>query len=185
MENEEGNKEKAKKFAKGRGIETLFRVSLANQLELISLADQKANIIIGINTFIISIVLVLGAGVRTTGLDISRMADYIPVIVLILFCLASGIFSILAAKPVRPVVSRQRHGVLYSRKHTKFDIDSYISELNNILHSKEEIYESLGADMYYQDLAIGRKYKLLRISYLCFLAGLVLAVLLFLVFLLF
>ena len=41
----------------GRARETLYRVTMQNQMQSISIADQKANIIIGINTILISIIM--------------------------------------------------------------------------------------------------------------------------------
>jgi hypothetical protein len=180
---EGGNKKEPKKLSKGKGTDTFFRITLANQIELISLADQKANIIIGINTFIISIILVLGSGVQKTVIFTSLTPEvYLPLLLLLAFCLVSGVFSIFAARPVKPVIKKGKQGVLYSQKEGNTDIDKYLNELKEMLRSKEKIIENLGTDMFYQEMAINRKFRLLRFSYFCFLAGLVVAVLLFLFF---
>ncbi len=41
-------------LSKGRGKDTLFRVTVRNQIDQISIADNKANMIISINTIIIT-----------------------------------------------------------------------------------------------------------------------------------
>ena len=60
---EKTDKTAPKKKWKGRGRDTLYRVTLRNQINLISIADQKANIIIGINApNAIAIPPILGIG---------------------------------------------------------------------------------------------------------------------------
>ena len=46
-----------KKNKTDRGIETLFRITSRNHLNLSAIADRKANILISINAVIISIIL--------------------------------------------------------------------------------------------------------------------------------
>ena len=57
IEEDKVNKIKAKKEVPERGIETMFRVSFKNHMELSGIADNKANIMLSINAIIISISL--------------------------------------------------------------------------------------------------------------------------------
>src|SRR5690606_36360620 len=49
------SKDKKNKKKSERGVETMFRVTSTNHLELSALADNKANIMISVNSIIISI----------------------------------------------------------------------------------------------------------------------------------
>ena len=52
----EGNGKKAKTASRA-AQSTLYRVTMQNQIRSISIVDQKANIIVGINTILISIII--------------------------------------------------------------------------------------------------------------------------------
>ena len=52
------NKKKKKKVVYSKGVETMFRNAYRAQLDLISLAATKANIMISLNGFIVSILMV-------------------------------------------------------------------------------------------------------------------------------
>ena len=77
-------KKKQKKKGSTRGVETMFRTNYRTHLDLSSLADNKANIMISINGIIISILL---ASIYPRILD-NRLL-LLPTAVLLLFCLLS------------------------------------------------------------------------------------------------
>ncbi|MGZ5191619.1 MAG: HD domain-containing protein, partial [Flavisolibacter sp.] len=76
-----------------RGIQTMFRTTSSNHLELSSLADGKGNIMISVNSIILSVSLTV---------LLARIAFYpqyiIPTIMLLAVCLTSIIFAILATR---------------------------------------------------------------------------------------
>jgi predicted metal-dependent HD superfamily phosphohydrolase len=96
-----------------RGIETMFRLTSKNHLTLSGMADSKANIMITINSLIISIIL----GSLMQKLD-SNEHLIPPTIILLLVTLASLIFAILS---LRPNVS--------DGKFTREDIDNQKTNL--------------------------------------------------------
>ena len=53
---------KKKIFAKGGGKETLFRVTLRNQIRIIAIIDSKASTIISVSTLIVTLSLALLGG---------------------------------------------------------------------------------------------------------------------------
>ncbi|MCK4701313.1 MAG: hypothetical protein KAT38_13290 [Bacteroidales bacterium] len=178
---EKTDKTKLKKRDKGRGKDTLYRVTLRNQINLISIADQKANIIIGINAVIISLLIaILGSGFGIIGSGLFEITSLpVPLIILMLFCLASAIFSIISARPVKPRTKQE--GIMYSSNIDTMDIDEYLNSLNEIFESKDAFYANLNIDMYYQGKSMNRKFKLLRIAYTIFLTGLIISVVTFLI----
>ncbi len=70
---------------------------------------------------------------------------------------------------------------MYSSNIDTMSIDEYLNSLNEILESKNDFYENLNIDMYFQGKSINRKYKLLRIAYTIFLYGLIISVVSFLI----
>ena len=84
----------------GRERETLFRATYRNQSNLIQIADNKANLIISINTMIISsIIAITGYGAMADKLDLYRFNIILPLSLIVLTCLISAMLAIQAARP--------------------------------------------------------------------------------------
>ena len=97
----EGKKQGKKKQKQNtdKGVESMFRLTASNQMRLSSIGDKKANILISINSILISV----SAAVATR-----RAVDYnefLPaLVVLFLSSLISLIFAILSCRPeLRPI----------------------------------------------------------------------------------
>ena len=77
-----------------RGVQTMFRTTSHNHLELSSMADSKAHILISVSSIIISV---------TLSFLIARLSYYpqyiIPTIILVVTCLGSVTFAILSTRP--------------------------------------------------------------------------------------
>ena len=63
----------------------------------------------------------------------------------------------------------------------KMKLDEYAKGMQLVMEDTEFLYGSLIKDVYSQGVVLGRKYKLLRISYSIFMFGLVIAVLSFII----
>ena len=77
-----------------RGIETMFRITSKNHMELSAIADNKANIMISINSIILSVLV---------SVLIRKLEEYphmtIPAVGLTLVCLTTIVFAVLATRP--------------------------------------------------------------------------------------
>lgn len=169
------------KRAKGRGKETLFRVTIRNQINQISIADNKANMIISINTIIISlIVAVLGSGLNFSGWPFLGWSHIsVPLMILMTFCFASASYSILAARPkiikgTNP--DPRKISLLFFGTFQDFSLEQYLEKMEGLLMSNSDIYRTMIIDMYYNGQILLKKYKLLRTSYTLFFIGLSLCV---------
>ena len=188
MEEEDEEVVKKKKKSK-RGRETLFRATYQNQNNLIQMADNKANIIISINTMIISsIIAITGYGAVAGKLDSYGLDALAPIVMIILSCLVSVIFAIQAARPklIKAKVvggSMQRSSLLFFGVIAGFSQQEYLDKMENLLDSGNELYEHMTIDLYNQGLVLKRKYNLLVYAYQVFMFGFILSVLIFLVFL--
>jgi len=186
----EETEEKQKKEKKGdRGRETLFRVSLQNQSNLIQMADNKANIIISINTMIISsIIAITGYGAVAGKLNTYDNQVIIPIVLIILSCLISVIFAIQAARP-KLIKAKAEGGEMQKSSLLFFGVISgykqqdYLNEMNKLLNSGNDLYEHMTIDLYNQGLILKRKYNLLVYAYQVFMFGFIFSVLIFLLFL--
>lgn len=180
-----------KKKKEGRGRETLFRATYQNQSNLIQMADNKANIIISINTMIISsIIAITGYGAIAGKIDAYDSKAIVPIVLIVLSCLISVIFAIQAARPKllkAKVVggSMQKSSLLFFGIISGYTQQAYLDEMKKLLDSGDDLYEHMTIDVYNQGLILKRKYNLLVYAYQVFMFGFILGVLVFLGFLAF
>ena len=180
-QNDEGKKP-------GKERETLFRATYSNQSGLIQIADNKANMIISINTMIISsIIAITGYGAVADKLDLYRSNIIIPIMVIILSCLASTIMAILAARPkiIKPSKNpniASRSSLLFFGVIANYTQEEYLHQMDRLLNSKKEIYENMTIDLYNQGIILKRKYNLLSYAYQVFMFGFAFSVVMFLIF---
>ena len=179
---ENTKKKKIKKKDKpSRGIETMFRISASKNVRISEMADNKAHIMISVNSIIISVVL---------GLIIRSLEQYtnliIPTIILLLVNVTTIIFSVLATRPkiadgvfTQEQVDNKSVNLLYFGTYYKMHFKEYEEGINAMMKDGDFLYSTLTKDIFWQGKVLGRKYHLLRISYTIFLFGIVAAVLAF------
>lgn len=171
----------------GRERETLFRTTYRNQTNLRQIIDNKANIIISINTVIISsIIAISGYGVVTDQIDFYRFSIIIPVLIIILSCLASAILAILAAQPKilethRKTMVSEKQSLLFFGVIADHSQAEYIQKMEELLSSRKDIYQQMIIDLYSQGVILKQKYNLLGYSYQIIMYGFGLGVFAFLV----
>lgn len=179
-------KSKKKKKSKGklgskRGIETMFRTQYPMHVDLSSLADAKANIMISINGIMVSILLA----------SISPKIDSNPWLIfptstLLVGCLISLVFAILAALPrvnrheiSLADVREERANILFFGNFTRLSKREYLIGMTEMLNDKTRLYTSMMSDIYALGGVLDRKFRLLRISYIAFMVALIIGVTLF------
>ena len=153
------------------------------------MADNKANIIISINTMIISSIIAISSYGAVAGKIDSYGVDAIaPIMMILLSCLVSVIFAIQAARPklIKAKLvdgSMQRSSLLFFGVIAGYSQKAYLEEMDKLLNSGNQLYEHMTIDLYNQGLVLKRKYNLLVYAYQIFMFGLILSVLIFLIFL--
>lgn len=177
-------------MASNRSKETLFQVANQNQVSHIQIADNKANMIISINTMIISsIIAITGYGAVSDKIEYGKASVIIPITLIVLTCLVSAVFAVLAARP--KLVNRNtfddlsvaKSSLLFFGRIARYSQDDYISKIETLLLSESEIYQNLAKDLYNQGLILKKKYYLLSYAYNIFMIGFIFSVLVFLMFL--
>lgn len=176
-------KAKNKQENPDRGIQTLFRVSLRNHIQLSAIADTKANILLSINAIIISLAL----SNLIPKLDApSNNHLIIPTLVLVIFSVISVVFAVLSTKPnlssgkfTREDLDNRNVNILFFGNFHKMDYPEYEDAVMEMIQERDYIYESMTRDLHALGTVLAKKYKLLRITYYVFLFGLIISVITF------
>lgn len=167
-----------------RGIETMFRLTARNQINLSSIADNKANIMLTINAIIVSALMSTSA----LTLQSSGQNFLIPGLVLIVGCLISLVFAILSVIPKFGTgnykdedLKNKKINLLFFGNVFKMPYSDYNEGIKEMMDDYDYLYGTLTKDQYYLGKVLAKKYKLLRHSYNFFMFSFVAAVLAFLV----
>ena len=176
-----GKKKKNDKPTKG--IETLFRVTSTNSQQLSNQADAKANILITVNSIIISVLL----GTIVKGMEGNSHLT-VPSLMLLVVCLVTIVFSILSTRPHVPKgtytqreINSKKANLLFFGNFYLMPYDVYAEDMLQLMEDKDFLYRSLIRDVFSQGGVLGKKYKLLKIAYDVFMFGLVISVFAFVI----
>ena len=177
---DEGNQNKAKTASRAARA-TLYRVTMQNQIRSIGIVDQKANIIVGINTILISIIIaVLSMESNFGAFEFLAQLDLnLPLSILLVCCFISGIMALFVVRPPSRLWQKQSPNQLFFKNYNNSSLDSFHNYMDGIMDSDKSVYKTLNTDMYIFGKAVIRKYRLLGIAYLIFLFGFVTTVLSF------
>lgn len=178
-----GMKGKASKPNKDaeRGIQTVFRTTSHNHIQLSQMADTKANIMISVNAIIISIMFSVLLG---------RLEYYpylaIPTLLLAVVSLLTIVFAVLAIRPsvtsgkfTEDDIRQKKTNLLFFGNFHQMDLEEYNWAMNEMLKDREYIYGSMIKDVYFLGIVLAQKYRYLRISYNIFMYGLIISVIAF------
>lgn len=166
-----------------RGVETVFRVTSSNNQQLSAQADNKANIMITVNSIIVSVMLsVLLSSIQ------GHPHLIIPTTILLTVNVTTIIFAVLATRPNIPTGTFDPHDVdtkkvnlLFFGNFYNMSLGDYTTGMLKLMADSDFLYGSLIQDVYFQGLVLGKKYQRLRQSYNIFMYGLVIAVVAFLI----
>lgn len=165
----------------GRGVETMYRNIYRTHINLSSIADNKANIMLSVNAIIISIV-VTSLIPRLTG------SPYliVPTVILLMVCLAALVFAILATQPkvtkgqvTREDIEAKKANLLFFGNFYNMDLEDFHWGMMEMIKDSDFLYSSMTKDLYYLGVVLAKKYQYLRICYAIFMFGLIAAVLAF------
>jgi len=171
-----------------QGRQTLFRVTLRTQINLIRIADNKANMIMGINAMIITILMgIISSRIIFSSESINGgLPLIVPVVLIIITSLFTAIFAIRAAQP-RLITHKEgdlneykKTSLLFFENIWDLSIEEYIHKMETLLDSSQEIYQHMIIDIHNQAKVLHRKYKLLRTAYMIFMFGYTISILTFL-----
>ena len=179
---EEAKKKKEKESQSERAVSTVFRIVAQSQNNLSQMADSKANIMISVNSIILSIVI--GTVFKDlTGTDTNLQ---IPIGILVIVCVSAIVFSILATRPnitsgtfTKEDIADKKTNLLFFGNFHKMGFPDYDWAMTELLADKNYLYSSMIKDTYFLGIVLARKYRYLRIAYNIFMFGLIVAMIAF------
>lgn len=188
---DEGKKKKKKKKKNedlelkqinlGRGVETMYRTTYRTHVNLSSIADNKANIMLSINAIIISIVVSNLVPKFDTNTNL-----IIPTFLLLATCLTALVFAILSTRPKvtegkfsREDIKQKRSNLLFFGNFYNMELDDFHWGMMEMIKDSDFLYSSMTRDLYYLGVVLAKKYRYLRLCYGVFMYGLIASVLAF------
>lgn len=201
----EGPPAPARPIGSSKGVETLFRSVYLADTEMIALAATKANIMISLNGFIVSALMISGAFIYA-----SSPAFLLPAGAFLITAALSIYFALLAASPdlvglpgrlwtwlkaavrgrasIRELPSYIRRepefndgvsNILIYEDRIKLNREAYWDRMRQLLGDQEAIYQKMSEQLYWLGEIANKKFEMLKLSYSVFRWGLVLSVILF------
>ena len=159
----------------------MFRNTIRTHVEFSGLADNKANIMISINTLILTALV----AVMARKLD-SNPQLIIPTAILALVSLVTLIFAIMVIRPeitsgtfTHDDIKEKRVNLLFSGNFFNMNLKDFEWGMTEMMGDKDFLYGSMIKDFYYLGQILGQKYRYLRICYNIFMYGLIISILAF------
>ena len=163
-------------------LHTMFSVSGRNQIQLIAIADNKANMMTAICSSLIFLIIILfSLGALFENSALMKLEIVIPLCILVTFCGVSIICSILALKPKIIRAQKKGRSALFFHNYYRKTLEEYKDQMKTIAKSNDTIYEQMLTDIYHNGLVLQRKYTLLSFAYTIFLVAIVLSTFSFIV----
>lgn len=166
-----------------QALQTFFRSSFRVQMGMIGLADRKANILVRLNSLLISGMVIFYKNITSYN----DMAT-ISVVLFLLTLVVSLIFATLAVRPSAEDIHHNGdpdldksvgHMFMYTH-YVDMSPSQFEKTFDTMMGDAGLIYGSMARDLYQFGKIIVKKYQLLRIAYTTFTIGLVITVVLFL-----
>jgi len=179
---EKNNPEKPRRFHKlekkrypTRATQTFFRTNYRNHINLSSIADNKANIMISVNSILISVLITI---LTYQNIYETQPVILLPVVVFLVTGLASLIFAVLSARPKVTKINRENDNTADIKKNIVFfgnfvhlDLEDYEEAMDTVFRDDELIYGNMTRDLYHLGKVLDKKYRYLSISYNIFMVG--------------
>lgn len=183
-----------------KGVETMFRNAVRSEMELLALAATKANIMISLNGFIVSALMISGAFIFSSSPEF-----LIPASTFMITAAASIVFALLSASPerigkmqaartwlkdfvrgrskLRDLKTRlsstetrffggSQPNILIYEDRVKLQKDQYWEMMQEIMGDREQIYEKMSDHLYWLGLLADKQFKYINLSYAVFRWGL-------------
>lgn len=164
-----------------RGIETWFRVTSKNLYTRRQIVDTKSNILVTINSIIISVIL----GSLYSQLDEDPHLIW-AIGPMILTNLLSITFAIFATRPVlrkglfnKEEIQNQTARLMTFDDFYRMSEEDYEWAVGEMMKDGDFLYSTIKKDIYYLGVDLNKRYRNIQTSYNIFLIGLTISLLLF------
>jgi len=103
-----------------------------------------------------------------------------PTYLILIVCVLTIIFSIIATRPSLPPgrftqadIEEKKVNLLFFGNFYRMNLTDYTAGMLEVMNDRDFLYGTLIKDVYSQGVVLGRKFRLLRISYNIFMYGLI------------
>ena len=159
-----------------KSAQMIFKTSLRNHIDLTSIADNKANIMLSVNALIITITISL------LGSNIGTNAQFnLPAMLLLFTSVASMIAATLATRPVKTEgitsleqIDKGPTNLFFYGNFYKMQFNNYKKGIQQIIQDDAKLDDTITSDLFYLGKALGIKFARLRVCYNIFAVGLTL-----------
>ena len=182
MENKENkivvSNEKSKKLQKfdARGVQTLFRNVSRNHYTLLKMVDNKAKIILTVNSIITSIFF----GLHFFNYGTKEITINVGTKILVISSMLSMVFALFSMLPYRYFGKSFNEsgykGALYAENFSKESLEEFKQEFKRIMSKGQNIYDEMIDDLYFLGKIITIKQRILTLSVFIFLIGLIVTI---------
>ena len=183
-----------------KGVETMFRNAVRSEMELLALAATKANIMISLNGFIVSALMISGAFIFSSSPEF-----LIPASTFMITAAASIVFALLSASPDRigkmqaartwikdffrgraklrdlktrlsstqtRFFSGSQPNILIYEDRVKVQKEQYWEMMQEIMGDRKQVYQKMSDHLYWLGLLADKQFKYINLSYAVFRWGL-------------
>lgn len=154
-------------------IQTFFRANYANHIRLSAIADNKAHIMISVNSILLSVAISMLSYQSATN---KNPLIVLPIIIFLVTSLTSLIFAVLSSRPrVTSFVPAPEQTVspVFFGNFIHLTLDQYEAAVDTMLRDGSLLFGNMARDIYYLGQVLDRKYRLLTFSYTVFMMGFV------------
>lgn len=181
VDKEKVDVKKGESFKAERGVETMFRNVMRTHVEFSGMADGKANIMISVNTLLLTAII----AVLARKLD-SNPHLIIPTAIITLVSLTTLIYAVLVTRPkitqgtfTKEDIEEKRANLLFFGNFYRMKLDDFTWGMKSLIEDKDYLYGSMIKDFYFLGQVLGQKYRYLRVCYSIFMYGLIISVIAF------
>lgn len=167
------------------GIQTFFRSNYRAHTHLSMIADRKANILISVNSIVISMLISV-----LTYQDVTTTSPQIllPVVTFLMTGMTSLVFAILAIRPKVTQLNTSKtskdevkKNIVFFGNFVHLELEEYEEAMDAVFRDSELMYGNMTRDLYHLGKVLDKKYRYLTNAYNIFMVGFVATVLIFLV----
>ncbi len=170
-------------IANSKSAKTQFKTALRNHIDLSSIADNKANIMLSVNALIITFALpLLGKEIAA-----NRMLLF-PTLMLLSVCVVSMIFATLATRPIpmkgyssMESILAKKSNLFFFGNYFRMSFDEYEKGMNATIADDDILDTTIMRDLFFLGRTLGFKYAHLRKCYTIFMYGIIVTVIAFVI----
>ncbi len=165
-----------------REVQTFFRTSFDYHTKLVDISDNKARIMISVNSILVSVLIsLLTYNFQRAANSVNPMV-IVPILIFLIAAVGSLIFAILASRPnLTPNDETEVDNMFSFMGFRKFSKKEYQNQMDTLLRDGSAILSSMTAALYALGEILDKKYRYLTISYNVFMVGFVVSILMFMV----